>query len=299
MSLTTLTSLKLSLGIDPDETATEVVDSDAYLKKLIRGCSAAIRSYLHRYCGGLITGNSVAAASVVTAVGHGLKTGDVIVIYGSNSTVTIDGERIVTQIDDDTFSVPVDTDEGVTPAAGTAGYYVRKYTEYYSGNGCRNLHLRETPVLSVSSVYLDPTGYYGQGANAFAAETLLVAGTDYAVRLEADGIGRSGVVEKIAGSWSGVYMRSPGGLTARMSKASGNIKTTYTAGYAPIPADLQEACNQYAAKVRAMGDRGGPLSSEQYDYYSYTLAQNHDKSDLFGSIRGMLAPYRPAIVLGV
>lgn len=70
-----------------------------------------------------ITANTLANPTVVTSVGHGLVTGEVILISGSNSTPTIDGERVVTVIDPDTFSVPVNV-----TVAGTAGTFIKVST---------------------------------------------------------------------------------------------------------------------------------------------------------------------------
>jgi hypothetical protein len=66
-----------------------------------------------------ITGNSIANPTVITSVGHGLTTGDVITIYESNSTPSINGERAVTVLTADTFSVPVNV-----TVAGSAGYWI-------------------------------------------------------------------------------------------------------------------------------------------------------------------------------
>ncbi len=68
-----------------------------------------------------ISSNSVANPTVITASGaHGLTTGDTILISGSNSTPTIDGERTVTVISSTTFSVAVNVTVG-----GTAGSFVK------------------------------------------------------------------------------------------------------------------------------------------------------------------------------
>lgn len=66
-----------------------------------------------------ITGNTVANPTVVTSEGHGLTTGDTIYIVNSNSDPVIDGERVVTVIDADTFSVPVNV-----TTAGTQGEWL-------------------------------------------------------------------------------------------------------------------------------------------------------------------------------
>jgi hypothetical protein len=65
---------------------------------------------------GKITQISVANPTVVTSVGHGLSTGDTIVITGSDSTPTIDGQQVVTALTPDTFSAAVPV-----TVAGTTG----------------------------------------------------------------------------------------------------------------------------------------------------------------------------------
>ena len=75
-----------------------------------------------------ILSNTKAAASVVTTDRpHGLTSGETTTIAGSNSTTTIDGDRVVTVISPTSFSVPVDTSGGAS--AGTAG------TSTYKGTG--------------------------------------------------------------------------------------------------------------------------------------------------------------------
>lgn len=54
-----------------------------------------------------ITDVSVANPTQVTSVGHGLVTGDQVVIEGNDSTPTLNGSRIVTRLSDDVFTVPV------------------------------------------------------------------------------------------------------------------------------------------------------------------------------------------------
>lgn len=66
-----------------------------------------------------ITGNTVANPTIVTSVGHKLITGDVIGIYNSNSTPSLNGDKTVTVIDEDHFSVP----ENVTIAGTTGNFY--------------------------------------------------------------------------------------------------------------------------------------------------------------------------------
>ncbi len=66
-----------------------------------------------------ITSNTLANPTVVTSTGNAPASLTEITIYGSNSTPTIDGSRVVTNISADTFSVPVNV-----TVAGTSGYFL-------------------------------------------------------------------------------------------------------------------------------------------------------------------------------
>jgi hypothetical protein len=68
-----------------------------------------------------ILSNTLANPTVITTIGaHGLVNGQKVFISGSNSTPTINGERVATVISTTTFSVPVNVS-----IAGTAGSFVR------------------------------------------------------------------------------------------------------------------------------------------------------------------------------
>lgn len=74
-----------------------------------------------------IIGISASNPARITSPGHGLSTGDVVYIRGSDSYPTVDGRHSVTVIDADTFSVPVNL-RNMT--AGTSGrWYPDAYTQ--------------------------------------------------------------------------------------------------------------------------------------------------------------------------
>lgn len=77
----------------------------------------------------LISSITVANPSVVTSKNHGLTTGQTITIYGSNSTPTVNGDRVVTVLTANTFSVPVNV-----TIVGTTGYWVLKELVIQSNN---------------------------------------------------------------------------------------------------------------------------------------------------------------------
>lgn len=274
MSLVLLASVKSSLGIT--DTA-----QDTKLTGLIRSASAIIRNYLTSYLGGLIASNTLANPTVIASIGHGLVTGDVVVIGGSNCTPTIDGSRVVTRISDDTFSVPVNV-----TGAGTAGYYSKTQTDYYCGRGEALLILKDSPVLSLTSVYLDDAAYFGDASGAFAAATLLTRGTGYAVDSP------RGFLVKIGGIWPHVTERLAGLLSSGLRDGIGNVKVTWTPGYAAgVPYDIQQAANQLTCELLNAATSGGAMASENLDYYGYTRMSAAEQAQMLSSVKGMLANY--------
>lgn len=285
MSLTTLANVKEHLGI-PSADSSE----NTALTRWIREASAIIRKYCGCYFCGVLTSYTAANPTIVTAIGHALKDGDTIVVSSSNGT-SIDGERVITYLTPDTFSVPVNVS-----VAGTQGFYARKLTQYYKGTGTPELVLRERPVQSIASIYEDNTGYYGQGSGAFASATLLTEGSDYALDLENDALSLSGIVVRLGGVWANVTARGAGLLGAEPLPGRGNIKVTYTAGYDEVPADITLAIHQMVAEVRVTGPVGGGLTSEHLDYYSYSRASASEQALMLTSAKALLRNYRQLIL---
>lgn len=150
-------------------------------------------------------------------------------------------------------------------------------TEFYDGPGTLDLLLRYTPVSAVASVYLDSGGYYGDGASAFAATTLLTVGTDYVLVRDDGSQSASGRLRRLGVLGSSAWMHSAsvtqGSLAGRTGpswpRGQGNIKVTYTAGFTEIPRDLTLATLQVAAYVQALASTGGMLiGSESLGEYS-------------------------------
>jgi len=89
------------------------------------------------------------------------------------------------------------------------------------------LHLRKTPVRSITTLHEDREGYFGQVAGSFAAATLLVSGTDYYLALDEPGISFAGNLWRRYANW-------PTQL--------GSIKVVYVAGFTAA-----ELANRYSA----------------------------------------------------
>lgn len=278
--LTTLDTLKTALGVSGSS-------EDAALTQYLAEASALARTLSGQFIGGLISTATVANPTSITSIGHGLQTGDTIVISGSNSTPTIDGERVVTRTGRDTFTIPVEV-----TVAGTAGSYAKVVTEYYSGDGTDKLILRQRPVQAVGSVYVDADGYFGEGEDAFPASTLLTAGSDYCLvrdqHTAAAEKSKVGMLLRIGGVWPDITRHARGLLSGERVSGRGNIKVTSTVGWANVPEPTQMAVHMLVGMMRATQGLGGAVRSLSLDYFSYTLATAAETKDDVLTVKRLL-----------
>jgi hypothetical protein len=158
--------------------------------------------------------------------------------------------------------------------------------------GRRALQLTELPVRSITSLYEDSGAYGGQAPGAFAAESLLVEGTDFYRDLDRSGLCKSGLLWKVAGGWS---------------SEPRSIKVTYVAGYtadelAGKPGEVASAADIKLAVLsgmldqwRSSGATAGITSESLADYsvsYSDTTANATDLASLSKAARQLLGPFR-------
>lgn len=183
--------------------------------------------------------------------------------------------------------------------------------EYYTGSGTSELVLR-TPFVSSDTVnlavYVDVAGAYGQKAGAYAADTKLTLGTDYALRLEGP-YGKSGILDKL-GIGSGTQplffpsdlvnrsTATPGGLAwgrgPYWPKIRGNIKVVCDYGFVEWPEDLKEAITRFVATIRTMADKGFPVTSEGLADYNYSGALGQWQE--LGTVRQLLSAFRDVAI---
>lgn len=95
----------------------------------------------------LITGISVANPTVITSASHGLVSGETVTIYDSNSTPTVDGDRVVTVLSSNTFSVPVNV-----TVSGNTGYWIKKSEVVSSDNEVRQNRVMISKASQVEAV---------------------------------------------------------------------------------------------------------------------------------------------------
>lgn len=171
------------------------------------------------------------------------------------------------------------------------------YTEYYSGDGSQTLILRQYPVQSITSIYLDSDGYWGFGSGSFASATLLVEGTDYALKRSSSSIGSgSGIVQRIGGNWPMPSRRVGGFIADQVGIGVGNIKVVYVAGYATIPADLQMAVNELVIRKANSAAFGMSFKQGQYEDANATFMTPEEMRGLVGSIESVLSSYREVAI---
>lgn len=182
-------------------------------------------------------------------------------------------------------------------------FELRSYTEYYAGTDKRELILRQRPVVSLDNVWVDYYGEFGDNpSGSFPDPTKLVIGTD--ADCEWDGtwpvgssnrVSYSGILLRINTIWQ---MRSrayyPLQLSPDAQSSDGSIKVQYTAGYSPIPLDVQYAVAYVVSYMRRTIPVGGELESERIGEYMYSL--HFPRYGLhpaeIGAAREILARYR-------
>lgn len=168
--------------------------------------------------------------------------------------------------------------------------------DYLEGNGKPAIVLTHNPVHSVQSVYLDDSGAWGQGPDAFPPPEL-VEGVDWALRIDnpVAGWSNAGILVMLNGVWPRRPTRYPGFLAGNLTPGAGNIKVTYTAGLSSNstpPADLTLAANLVISQVLASRKFGWPSTSENLAEYSYSLATQIQQYLVTGTVAGILARYR-------
>lgn len=158
------------------------------------------------------------------------------------------------------------------------GFYIerRTNTEFYSGQNTKFIVLRQVPVYSITSVYLDDAGYYGQGTG-FGSETLLTAGTDYDLRLDSDEtFSESGTLIRIGTIWPMVnQVTAYGKLTAELGPNLGNIKVTYVSGHTTVASNIQLATAMLVARYLTTAPGGGQsFTEEELGRWRYRLSDH-------------------------
>lgn len=183
----------------------------------------------------------------------------------------------------------LEVDEVINGYTGRGDLTSSQATEYYDGTGRERLILRRRPVTAVAGIWVDQAAYYGNAAGAFPSTSEWTSGTDFALPRSDASEGNGGIL---------IAIRNPdfggGGI---WPEGRGNIKVTYTAGYATIPKDLTLAATNLTVLLVNASEKGQILSGETIGSYSYQLLtadayKAGAAGAIIGTVRSILARYQ-------
>jgi hypothetical protein len=167
------------------------------------------------------------------------------------------------------------------------------YTEFPRAGNHDALLLRNRPITTITSVFLDYGGHYGDAIGAFPPSTELIEGNDFALlRDQPDGSSLSGMLIYLNGVWPRPIVRSYGLLTPFYYDARGLIKVIYTGGYVTVPPDIELATNMMIAGIWQMAPYGRWLTSESYEERSIGFAAPRSQLAIYGPAVTLLAKYK-------
>lgn len=148
----------------------------------------------------------------------------------------------------------------------------QSYTRKINGNGTRSLPFPDYPVSAVASLMIN-------GVNVPASPDNIRAGYVFDDRFL-----------YLIGYQTGPA--GPGGLGYHMAKGFQNVQISYTAGYSPVPLDVEQACIEMIAsryKARSRVDEVSKNLSGMVVAFS--------QKDLNDSIKTILGQYKKVIPL--
>jgi hypothetical protein len=166
------------------------------------------------------------------------------------------------------------------------------YVEYQSGDGSAHLVLRQSPVISVTSVCYDNAGYFGDGPNAFPAANNLTPGVEWSLLDGLNHKGGQGILRRIGSVWYGRPSRFTGTVANLPPIPAGNFKIVYRAGYEVIPPVIVMACNSLISSMIMQASVGGGASSLGYEDASVSLFDPTIAAKQWGSYSHMLSQFR-------
>lgn len=198
------------------------------------------------------------------------------------------GKSVTDTSEDDKLLTLLDAAEAAVARYLNRNLLQATYTEYFDGMGRPTLVLSHRPVVSVTGVWVDPVGYYGQSAGGFAASTALTQGADFALIAPGTNEKNPGTLRMLSALWDGTGL-------SNWPQGQGNIKVTYVAGYTQVPADVSQAVAMIVGQMIAQAGNGLPMQSETLGEYSYTLLTGAS-GQLMAGARQLLNAYREVAV---
>ena len=216
---------------------------------------------------------------------------------GTNNDLTVLPPSFAVQTGINAYTVVQYTGTQTTPAPA--------FTGCTGGTGTLSSANTLNAVFS-PIIFFDMQGFSGQNPGGFPESTILRMGSQFMVaadKEERDGSQKSsrGLARRTGSAGSafiGFYPENfySGKLSAyrepAWTRGNGNYKLLYSAGYWPVPFDLQYAAALLVAYMVRIMPYGYPLQSETLGAYSYTIASMLKGIPEIGSLARTLAPYR-------
>ena len=174
------------------------------------------------------------------------------------------------------------------------------YVEYYDAPPNETFTLKWLPVWPTGLQVIVAPGSYGNPA-AFTAPgaTPLTINVDYIVDWDQpNGSSRSGLLRKTNNLWGYNYTSPAGRLGSRLDPDRLAIQVTYTAGYAPVPQDIQMAAYLAISKLYMMRQLGAQATSASLNGASYSIPATATAVLDDPTIWGLLRPYGDPVFLG-
>lgn len=147
------------------------------------------------------------------------------------------------------------------------------YTEFYDGDGSQRLIVNQRPIISIASIYIDPSCLFAEAS----AVPNLNSGSPAELISNARQL-RAGIVELFSYAF----------LRGRRS-----VKITYSAGYATMPTDLQRAVKLICAKwwksqelllsgqyQQSVGDKTVTLDADAWPKEALDILQRYRRLEL-------------------
>lgn len=167
-------------------------------------------------------------------------------------------------------------------------------TEYKDGNNQEFLVMDHRPIYSITNIWESQSGNFGFTSGSFSDETLLVSGSDYALKIDQpDGSSRCGMIVKINNRWLSKPTRFRGYLSTSLQPNRGSIKVVYDAGYTidNLPSPFRVACVLLVAKIRHILPFGLEIGSESYEERSISFLAPQ-KGFLMSLVAPLLVGYK-------
>lgn len=248
--------------------------------------AAAMKAALEKACNRIFpsrisqatTSNGV---TTITIPRHGLSVGNQVRLATGNTSSNWNGLFTVASVTGvDTFTIAL-TPSGSLASVGEVT--CRKViTEVQDTQGGSSFACTNRPVSQVVSVEVSDSLNVLQAA----LDSSLVM-----LEEDTDGVSLTGIV------WlKGVTLPTRAGKNWREGgRFPRGLRVKYVAGEPFVPADLLAAAKRAVAEMVKREEQGG-LTSESYDYYSYTMGTADELSKHFGELAMLIRSYRLPVI---